>query len=546
MMRSSLWQKLFIALALLSGLALVGFAAWQQRDFRRGFLGYLDEVMLQRVRPLTTELATRYVANGNDWSFLRHDENAFGDIVETVAPMHRGGAPRDAGDGKGPFPGEARDGPLPRSGDGLRNRPPDGRHAAGDRDRPPRSFGDGPGDPRSGRPPPDGDRGRPPPRPGGDRGDPSKDDRGGWRRGPPDLMQRLLLVDADDRPVAGNARLERERATPLPIEQGGRIIGTLLLESQPRLLNSADIAFQRSQTRNAIIALLVTMAAALALAFALARWLLGPVRALTDATRALAAGEFARRVDARRSDELGALARDFNHMATTLEQHRDARRQWGADIAHELRTPLAILRGEIQAMQDGVRPLDQRSLVSLNAECDRLGGLIEDIYQLALADAGALEYRFETFDATDLVLDAVEVHRSALAAEGLALEARVARVAPIRADPRRLGQLIDNLLVNARRYTDAPGRVVVSLAARTGEFELVVEDSAPGVPDEALPRLFDRLYRVDGSRQRASGGAGLGLAICRAVVDAHGGRIEARPSALGGLRVVVNLPLEIP
>lgn len=504
-MRSALWQKLFLALALLSGLALAGFAAWQQHDFQRGFMGYLDEMMLQRVQPVAPQLASAYAAHGNSWDFLRDDRVAFGELVEAVSPRRRDAPPP---------PDESGDRPPSRDVGGGGNPERDEAVAWREGSRPPN------------------DAGWPPP---GGRGP---------RRGPPDLMGRLQLVDAAGQPVVGSRRGDSIVAR-VPVQLDGKTIGELLLSAQPQLQNSADIAFERAHMRNAIVAVLVTLTAALVLAFALARWLLAPVRALTDGTRALAAGDLARRVTVTRRDELGALARDFNHLATTLEQHRNARRQWGADIAHELRTPLAILRGEIQAMQDGIRPLGQNGLASLQAECDRLGSLIEDLYQLALADAGALDYRFETIDATELVLEAVELHRPGLADLGLALDARIARVAPVRADARRLGQLIDNLLVNARRYTDTPGLIRVSLGANAGQLQLIVEDSPPGVPANTLPQLFDRLFRVDASRGRGAGGAGLGLAICRAIVDAHGGSIAAQASPLGGLRVIVNLPLEL-
>src|SRR5690606_34486886 len=262
----------------------------------------------------------------------------------------------------------------------------------------------------------------------------------------------------------------------------------------------------------------------------LARWLLTPIRELAAGTRALAAGDYEQRIGDRRRDELGALARDFNHLARTLEQHREARRRWGADIAHELRTPLSILRGEIQALQDGVRSATPAALSSLHAECDRMGGLIEDLYLLSLADAGALEYRFDAIDMAELVADSLQAHSAILGEAGLVLEPAIGAVPPIRGDARRLGQLIDNLLTNTRRYTDAPGRVRVELGSSASEVILVVEDSAPGVPEESLGLLFDRLYRVDASRNRAAGGAGLGLAICRAIVLAHEGRIVALPS----------------
>ena len=355
------------------------------------------------------------------------------------------------------------------------------------------------------------------------------------------LLSRLLLLDAQGTPVVGDPAIARGSAS-VPIVLDGERVGSLLLAALPRIRSEADLAFAREQLRNALIAGVAILALALMLAFALARWLLTPVRELAVGTRALAAGDYARRISDRRRDELGALAADFNHLAQTLEQHREARRRWGADIAHELRTPLSILRGEIQALQDGVRSATPAALNSLHAECERMGDLIEDLYLLSLADAGALEYRFEAVDLADVLVESLEAQRAILAEAGLVLEQAIGTVPPIRADARRLAQLIDNLLTNTRRYTDTPGRVRVELSSSATEVIVVVEDSAPGVPVESLDLLFNRLYRVDASRNRAAGGAGLGLAICRAIVLAHDGRIAATASALGGLRIEVHFP----
>ncbi|MEP7043028.1 MAG: ATP-binding protein, partial [Dokdonella sp.] len=246
---------------------------------------------------------------------------------------------------------------------------------------------------------------------------------------------------------------------------------------------------------------------------------------------------------ATRADELGALAADFNHLAASLEQHREARRQWGADIAHELRTPLSVLRGEVQALQDGVRAPTAQAFDSLYAECERLGSLIEDLYQLALADAGALDYRFENLALADVVREAIDLQRRTCSDAGLSIEEAIDEVPLLRGDARRLAQLVDNLLANARRYTDTPGLIRVELTRVGHSIRLLIEDTPPGVPAADLPHLFDRLYRVERSRSRAGGGAGLGLAICRAIVAAHDGRIDAQPSPLGGLRVVIELPV---
>ncbi|HEY6942524.1 ATP-binding protein [Dokdonella sp.] len=484
-LRLRLWQRLFIAFAVLSGAVLLGFLAWQQHGFRGAFLDYVDVVALQRLAPAAERLATAFAEHG-DWQFLRDAPRRLGEYVE---------------------PGHWR---MRLRGD---DRPPSPRQE--DASMPPPVPG--PGD----------DAAREPRRP---------------PRGPPDLMPRLLLVDSAGQRVAGNPRVPAD-APSVAIVSDGRTVGRLRLARQPELGDAIDTAFARAQARDALIAGFAILALALPLAFALARWLLAPVRSLAEATRALADGDYARRAGIARNDELGDLADDFDHLARTLERNRDARRAWGADIAHELRTPLSVLRGEVQALQDGVRAPTPAAFDSLQAECDRLGGLVEDLYQLALADAGALEYRFEPLDVAELVQQAAAMQVAGCADAGLVLELPAASRMLVRGDARRLGQLVDNLLANARRHTESPGRIRLGLVARDGRVRLTVDDTPPGVPGEALPKLFERLFRVDAARSRAHGGAGLGLAICRAIVDAHGGRIDAEPSPLGGLRIVVELPL---
>jgi two-component system sensor histidine kinase BaeS len=363
--------------------------------------------------------------------------------------------------------------------------------------------------------------------------------------GPFDVGPRLALYDAAREPVVSAAQMSAHYQE-WPLRRGDEVIGYLRLFDAERIEGFDEIAFARSQLRFAIWAALAVLALAALSAVALAARLRAPIGRLAAATRSLAGGDYTVRVDAERGDELGQLGGDFNRLATALDDHRTARRQWGADIAHELRTPLAILRGEIQALQDGVRPLDRAALDSLEGECNRLGRLIEDLYQLSLSDAGALEYRFEAVDLAELLREQVDQRRNALAQAGLALALDLGgndRLV-VRADATRLGQLVDNLLVNAERYTDAPGKIELRLLADQRHARIVVDDSPPGVPPSALPRLFERLYRVEASRNRAAAGAGLGLAICRNIVLAHGGQIAALNSPLGGLRVVVDLPLE--
>ena len=355
---------------------------------------------------------------------------------------------------------------------------------------------------------------------------------------PAQPVQRLALLDADKRTVVGNPELSGE-ASMRPVVVEDRVVGWIARSPYRRISTAADLAFQQEQLRAAWIIAGVALALAALVALVLARIFLQPLKRVAAATHRLAAGEYATRVAVTSHDELGRLAEDFNRLAQALERNEELRRRFMADVSHELRTPIAVLRAGLEAIEDGVRPLTREAVALLHGEVAALGKLVEDLYQLALADVGALTYRKERIDLCE-VLDQV---MESFAGRGLSLEKHFPHGLPVLADADRLAQAFRNLLENSVRYTDAGGRVRVSARREGGRVAVDFEDSAPGVPAEALPKLFERFYRVEGSRSRANGGAGLGLAIVRSVVEAHGGTIEAGASPLGGLRVTISLPL---
>ncbi|ANJ87233.1 ATP-binding protein [Pandoraea oxalativorans] len=284
-----------------------------------------------------------------------------------------------------------------------------------------------------------------------------------------------------------------------------------------------------------------------AVALRLAQRLLVPVTPLLEATHRMAMGDYSVRAPTAGADELARLAVDLNRLADTLAQNDRLRRNLLADISHELRTPLSILRGEIEAMEDGVRPLTQDALASLRVEISLLSKLIDDLYELSLSDVGALTYEFAPVDMTERVATSVAAFGDWFEAKDIALNVHLPDdTLTVDGDLHRLTQLIGNLFVNSLRYTDGGGAVHVYLSATETQLRLEIEDSAPGVPDDALPRLFERLFRVEASRSRRSGGAGLGLALCKHIVEAHGGQIAARHSPLGGLALAITLPRQSP
>ena len=355
------------------------------------------------------------------------------------------------------------------------------------------------------------------------------------------ITQRLTLLDGARGLVVGNPDIPQDAAIR-PVKVDDHVVGWIARAPFRKLSSAAEESFQQQQSRAAWLIAALAVALAAALAVVLARAFLLPLKRVTEATHRLAAGKYGTRVPVRSSDELGRLAEDFNRLAQALERNETLRRRFMADVSHELRTPLAVLAGELEALEDGVRPLTGESLASLRSEVAALGKLVEDLNELALADVGALTYRKETVDVVPLLEQALDSYRSRLAERGLAIETALDGAAPVFGDAARLTQMFRNLLENSARYTDRGGRVRVSVRRVDSRVAIDFEDSAPGVPEEALEHLFERFYRVESSRSRANGGAGLGLAICASIAQAHGGEIAASPSALGGLRMSLSLP----
>ena len=327
-----------------------------------------------------------------------------------------------------------------------------------------------------------------------------------------------------------------------PAEVDGKTVGWLVAALPQGLRSAADHRFQREQFRTMwLIAALCAALAGLA-SVLLARAFLVPVRRLARATEQLSAGKYGTRVPVKSPDELGRLAHDFNQLAHTLERNEALRREMVADISHELRTPLAVLRGEVEALLDGVRPLAPETLLSLQDEVILLTQLVDDLYELSLADAGALSYDMAPLDLRSLAMRVVESQQGRFAAAGLSINLDAPAPVFILGDAQRLTQLLNNLLENSLRYTSAGGDVRLAVHARERQATVQCDDSPPGVAPELLPRLFDRLFRVDASRGRERGGAGLGLAICDRIVAAHQGWIRALPSALGGVCIQIGFP----
>ena len=355
--------------------------------------------------------------------------------------------------------------------------------------------------------------------------------------------RRFTLLDAERRRIVGFDSPAAD-AVERGIVVDGLTVGWLVLTPFESVSSGAEKRFADAQERTAWVVGGGAVLLAAAVAFWASRRLLRPVREVAEATHRLAAGDYATRVPERPdSDEIGRLAQDFNQLALTLQRNEAMRREFMADVSHELRTPLGVLHGEIEALEDGVRRLDTSALRSLKGEVATLHKLVDDLYELSLADVGALSYRKASLDLREIIGDTAGAFGERLRTSGLALHLELpAEPLPAFGDARRLRQLFANLFENSCRYTERGGALRLQ-ARRDGRHALIdLHDSAPGVRDEHLPRLFERFFRSEGSRSRRSGGAGLGLSICQRIVQAHEGRIEAKPSPLGGLWLRVELP----
>lgn len=364
----------------------------------------------------------------------------------------------------------------------------------------------------------------------------------GWKK-----MPMVWLLDDAQRPVFGRTP-PPDHLLRLPLHSGERVLGYLAWKPLQPHDAGAEAVFVKKQQRLLLLIAAITLVVCVLVAWPLSQYLVRPIQRLSQAMQTLMQRRYEVQVPVQSRDELGDLAQDFNAMARTLAEHDRSQRQWLADIAHELRTPLGVLQGELEAMEDGVIALEPAAVSSLQEEVRQLKRLVDDLHQLAVTDLGALRYQFEAVDLVALLqsLGARMAQAAELAGLRLQLELPSSPLW-IRADPQRLEQLLMNLMQNSVRYTDRGGVIrvrVFAAPASVDSVQLVWEDSAPGVADSDLPCLFERFYRVENSRQRALGGSGLGLAIVANIVSAHGGTVAAEHSELGGLRLCLSWPAD--
>ena len=509
-MRFGITSRLFATILITNVVIAVAFGAAMQFSVKRGFHEYVKDRELRRLQQLAGVFGAAY-AQHSDWSFVRDDE-----MWRRLRGSDRPARRRNNVDDK----------------TAVLERPPlqPNQNGAEVESRPSASPDTLPfGSVAAARPVP----GYPLPRDLPDRADPDR-----FGGGAP-----LTLLDATQRFVRGNALGPSGPALSVPVLFEGAIVGYVAVPQLP--FAASDDNFLRQQLKTSWIIVCIALLLAAAVSVVLARGFLAPIRRLARGTHRLATGDYAQRIANDRTDELGQLIDDFNGLAATLDRAESARREFLADVSHELRTPLAILRGELEALEDGVRSLTPEAIKSLQVEVAALAGLIDDLRDLSDADVGNVSYERNDVDLSELLRATLYAFRDRFVERRLSVDTTAIstrRVAVV-GDTRRLTQLFNNLFENTLAYTDTGGQVRLSLAPNDGFAVLELEDSAPGVPAHLLPRLFERLFRVEHSRSRAHGGAGLGLALCRSIVEMHHGVIEASASKLGGLRMLIRLPL---
>lgn len=303
-----------------------------------------------------------------------------------------------------------------------------------------------------------------------------------------------------------------------------------------RMLGAAEQSFLASVDRSAVLGALVALVGAVVAAYVIARIITRPIRQLELAVLAFAAGDSTARVEAQGPAEIVALSTAFNDMADSLSTAEELRRRLVADVAHELRNPIAAARAQAEGMAEGVLQVDRARLDSVAEDMTHLSSLVDDLQELAMAEAGELRYEMVPLDLAELIEDEVARAR-ALAPASVTVESELpSEPVMVQGDVRRLSEVLRNLLGNALRHTHA-GPIKVELERAADGIEVRVVDSGEGIPDDDLPFVFERFYRADTARATATGGAGLGLAIARRIVEDHGGQVFARHTPGGGATV---------
>lgn len=374
----------------------------------------------------------------------------------------------------------------------------------------------------------------------------------GSRAGSNASLGEHILIDADGIILyspkldeIGTELTEAALLNAIKLEVNSQTVGYLLPEGGvPELPENFDALLIERVNRATLLAALISGGLAVLLALLMAALILKPIRGLIGAVEKMADGDLSQRVELHGSGELTTLGSAFNKMSQSLQELEQNRQAMTADIAHELRNPLAIQRAHLEALQDGVYPLDQENLAVILEQNHQLTHLVEDLRTLALADAGELALNKRPVELKAVCDETIARFQPQAKLKNISLQAEyVPETLYAIADKERLQQIFDNLMQNALRYTPSEGLIRLGLYRRGNDAIIEVHNNGPQISEEALGHLFERFYRGDRARDRASGGTGLGLAIARKLAEAHGGMLSAENHPSGGVVFKLNLPV---
>jgi signal transduction histidine kinase len=352
-----------------------------------------------------------------------------------------------------------------------------------------------------------------------------------------------VLADSEEAYIGSKIDVLRSKPFAAFLIEGRPVLAYVVPLFDSSLARVED-NFTSSVNRSILIAIGAAGAAALLLTLVLSRSIVDPIRALIRAARAMEKGDLSERVDVRARGEVGELAKAFNAMADGLDRLEQLRRNMVTDVAHELRTPLSNVRGYLEAVRDGVVSPTPEIIASLYEEAMLLNRLVDDLQELALAEAGQLRMVSQPVHLRDLVTRAVHLLEPQFKGKGLEVEVCLPPDLPlIDADAERVGQVLRNLLKNAVTNTPAGGQIRVAASTVNCMVEVSVEDTGVGIAPEHLPFVFERFYRADKSRNRLTGGAGLGLAIVKQLVEAQGGNVRIASQVGKGTTVTLTTPV---
>ncbi|KTD95712.1 ATP-binding protein [Pseudoalteromonas sp. H71] len=471
-------NKLFLILFSFTFSIIAGLVVLIQWSIGQGVIDYVNAKEIKALEPLVIKLATQYESSAS-WDEVIRDNKSFRRLIETELQSSQ-------------F--SERPGPRSRS-----MRPPPPERARFEMKGPPK----------------------------------------------PNNIAHYALLDKNKQPIRGRY-LDELTYINTPIIVNNIAVGYIAVSKRDGLVDGYELDFLEQQTNYLWLIAIAAALFTLLLTFLLSRHLVSPVKQIATGMHQLTQGNFTTKLTLDRKDELGQLSEDFNVLALTLAKDEKVRKRWLANISHELRTPMSILLGELEAMLLGVREPNTQNISSANDEAMHLKRLIDDLHMLNSAELGGMHYTMQPTDLT-LLLNTIEQKYQVLF-EQHAINIYVlnsAKQAIVQADKTRLLQLFDNILMNAVHYAKC---TTISITAenisKKGQsfIELTIEDNGVGVEPSHLAHLFEYLYRVDGARNRQKGGAGLGLSICKHIVEGHHGEIVAEKASIGGLAVVISLP----